>query len=747
MSDEQDDEVVTSWSSVLVSLVISAAQGAIFYGFFLYQRGKEKDKNSYDLYEPRQHKLSHRSPAPYSPSKSWWQAAWELSEEETLRCVGLDTFMYLRFLRLGARICLVGTMLSCVLIPVYATGDNRGNATLQFNKLTLARVEADSNALWGALGAWYVFVGFCLHEFVAEWRLYAKNRYNFLARGDPDIPWEYRYAVRVEQIPLELRSEEALFEYFERLFPTKVLKVIPYIQVGDLNKLVDRRMQECVAYEKAVAFSEAYPMKPRKKVTVTKGCSLTGEKRDAIEYHMSQVDKVNSEIDEERIRLTNTSRESSDDGDKKTEKAKEKVVMSNTAMVVFSSHRAKQACVQCQLTNNIDEMNVVEAPDPRGVLWNNVTTPLPQQKILSMQAAAFWIFAMLFWIVPIGFVASISNLASILNTLGVDDVNQNSAWYGLVSGLLPVIALAIFMAILYMAIVGVATHYIKLKSQSEVDAYGFYWHQLFQFTNLWLLVIGGSLFNQLDKILNDPSSLAETIAAAMPGASVFFANMINLGSLGAFGLELSMLPAYGVTMIMNLLSPVASRTQRMLDEEKKTPSIDWGLQIPRMVFVFLVAVVYMPIVPIMEVFAFIYFGGHYIVWKHLTLHVYAQEYEGGGEATWRKLFGFLLGCLYLGEFVFIAYMGVKEAPTHGALAFVVLGVTILVHVYLVRNVMGSLENLSLDVAATVDIEDGELVSSSKESLYAQPCLKDQTEEREPLPYRRELAPETSGDKA
>jgi hypothetical protein len=135
--------------------------------------------------------------------------------------------------------------------------------------------------------------------------------------------------------------------------------------------------------------------------------------------------------------------------------------------------------------------------------------------------------------------------------------------------------------------------------------------------------------------------------------------MINVGSLGAFGLELSMLPTYGVTMILNLLSPEAARTQRMLDDAKKPPVIDWGLQIPRMVFIFLVAIVYMPIVPIIEVFALIYFSGHYLVWKHQCLHVYAQEHEGGGDATWGQLFGFLMACLYTGEVVFIAYMGIK----------------------------------------------------------------------------------------
>jgi hypothetical protein len=42
MDEEEDNGIVTSWSSVLVSFVVSGIQGVLFYGFFLYQRGKEK---------------------------------------------------------------------------------------------------------------------------------------------------------------------------------------------------------------------------------------------------------------------------------------------------------------------------------------------------------------------------------------------------------------------------------------------------------------------------------------------------------------------------------------------------------------------------------------------------------------------------------------------------------------------------------------------------------------------------------
>ena len=80
----------------------------------------------------------------------------------------------------------------------------------------------------------------------------------------------------------------------------------------------------------------------------------------------------------------------------------------------------------------------------------------------------------------------------------------------------------------------------------------------------------------------------------------------------------------------------------------------------------------------------------------------------------------------------------QEAPTHSAVAFVPLAVTILVHIYLVRNVMAPVRNLSLEVAAKVDNEDGELEGDDKEeaSMYAQPSLKDQPVDRQPLPYRR-----------
>lgn len=77
--------------------------------------------------------------------------------------------------------------------------------------------------------------------------------------------------------------------------------------------------------------------------------------------------------------------------------------------------------------------------------------------------------------------------------------------------------------------------------------------------------------------------------------------------------------------------------------------------------------------------------------------------------------------------------------------------TILVHCRLRRNTIAPLQNLSLEAAAEIDMSDGELTDRDDGSgptavaverqLYGQPCLKASDDEREPMPYRRNVAEE------
>jgi hypothetical protein len=124
MADAQESAaVVVPWSTVWVTLVISSAVGLAFYAFFHRLSRKHAFQKDYSLLETRQYHYAHRSPPPFSSKcLGWARQAYHVSNDDTLKYVGLDSYMFLRFLRLGFRVSLMGSLLGClILIPIYAT--------------------------------------------------------------------------------------------------------------------------------------------------------------------------------------------------------------------------------------------------------------------------------------------------------------------------------------------------------------------------------------------------------------------------------------------------------------------------------------------------------------------------------------------------------------------------------------------------------------------------------------------------
>lgn len=493
MSDEKPPaEVIIAWSPIWVTLLFSFIQGVILFGFFQRQRNKDMARKNYDLFEPRQYTRAHRSPPAFDGGKGlfkWADAAWKVDDDECLRNVGLDAYMFLRFLRLSARMTLLGYVLSMILIPVYATGEARGASTEDFNQLTLARVSNGSPRLWATVGAWWIFCAFILMELWKEWKLYAKHRYEFLSQGDVDTPPEFRYAVRVENIPRSMQSNSALREYFEHLFPNQVRQVSLSLYASKLDGLIAERQKCIIGLEKAIAFTQAKPQKPAPmvKTGAKMGC-CGGTKVDAIMHYNSEIKRLNSEIDSERSGLfaladkqgaENEKQEEDDTADTEPQQETDGKP-SSTGYVTFTTLRAKQAALQCEISGQKDRMDTFHVAAPDSVVWENVTTPLTRQTLLQVATSCFWIVGILFWAVPVSFVTSIANLNGILEAIGVAPADPNAFWYGLVAGLLPVIALQVLMIVLYIAIKMVALKVIRKKSMAEVDTYAYFWHQLYQ---------------------------------------------------------------------------------------------------------------------------------------------------------------------------------------------------------------------------------------------------------------------------
>jgi hypothetical protein len=63
----------------------------------------------------------------------------------------------------------------------------------------------------------------------------------FLAKGDSHVHPQQRYTLLVQDIPNELRSDIALHNYFEELFPNRIRSACIVLNVPDLVELCDRR--------------------------------------------------------------------------------------------------------------------------------------------------------------------------------------------------------------------------------------------------------------------------------------------------------------------------------------------------------------------------------------------------------------------------------------------------------------------------------------------------------------------------
>lgn len=107
-----------------------------------------------------------------------------LSDAETLRCVGLDTFVLLRFLRFCFDVTFYPFIVSCLLlISLYVTseydGEVEGNDDLPINtqvtgyfRYTINRIEPTDNLLLAPLGFSVFYYFFVLWRLWIEWETY-----------------------------------------------------------------------------------------------------------------------------------------------------------------------------------------------------------------------------------------------------------------------------------------------------------------------------------------------------------------------------------------------------------------------------------------------------------------------------------------------------------------------------------------------------------------------------------------------
>ena len=146
-----------------------------------------------DIYLPKLRLSKSRTPEePAAFIFSWIPHVLSVSDAETLRMVGADAFMLLRFTRMCAIFSiLTGILAMGILVPVYATAPTLSGG---INRWTMGNLNIRSNRLYAPLVFEWLFTLFYLGLIYREYHYYSLLHHRFVHEGDPNIPAQSTYS-------------------------------------------------------------------------------------------------------------------------------------------------------------------------------------------------------------------------------------------------------------------------------------------------------------------------------------------------------------------------------------------------------------------------------------------------------------------------------------------------------------------------------------------------------------------------
>jgi len=147
-----------------------------------------------------------------------------------------------------------------ILWPTFGTGS--GNAKGWYT-YSMSNITQSDWRMWIPFCFIYFMTAYVLWCIRQEYRHYLGQRIDFLSGKGTHVHPQQRYSIMVDSIPKELRSDQALFDYFDTLFPGKVHSACVVLNLPDLEKLSVKRIRITRRLEKSIALLEATGRRPQ----------------------------------------------------------------------------------------------------------------------------------------------------------------------------------------------------------------------------------------------------------------------------------------------------------------------------------------------------------------------------------------------------------------------------------------------------------------------------------------------------
>ncbi|KAJ8611906.1 hypothetical protein MRB53_037702 [Persea americana] len=642
-------------ATFIPTFITACVYVAIFFGI----------RNSYrKIYAPRTFlgtvAEKHRTPEIRSNGSKWLQDFRKLPDRYVLQHNSIDTYLFLRFFKLVIFVCCVGCCLIWpILLPVNV---NAGGDAKELDRLSFSNVDNNS-MLWAhTVVAWVFFIFVFVVLVYERLRLIGIRQAHYL-----NEPHTLKLSSRT--VLFTNVSHDALLpENLEKIFGSEAERSWPIRNAGDLEDLIEARKSAVLSLESAEVDLITRVAKRGKNTNshdvenghrpVTRNPPLLGQKSDKIEECRAEVVELTSKIDRHRQAPSRTY----------PEVAGVFVAFKNQ----LSAHRAYQ-----QIKFKIPAVPFAERyldVQPKEVLWKNLDMPLSVRLSKSTIALVFVIVFTIFFAIPVGLIGTLSNasyLAKEYKFLAwINDLPP--AALGLLTGLLPPFLISEFTSYvpkLFRHIAKLSGEPTTRQAELLVQA----WYFAFQVFQIFLVTTFSSgAAAVVASIAQDPGSAPALLAESLPKASNFYLTYITLqATSGAADTLLNYSDLFEYLFYIRFWDKTP---RQKFQDYSQMKGFVWAKLLPKFTNMFVIALAYSVIAPLVLGFATVGFCTFYLAYRYNCLYVYQTKIDSHGEAYNRALQQSMTG-LYLAELCLIGLFGARGAGAQTTLMIILLVLT------------------------------------------------------------------------
>lgn len=684
----QEEKAPPSLSGMISTLVPVLIISLVYIVLFLILRRSHRR-----FYAPRTYlgslREEERSPELPGGWFNWFGAFWKIPDAYALQHQGLDAYLFLRYLRM----CMVMTFVcACItwpiLFPINATG---GNGAKELELLSYSNIKIQDSTERNRLYA-HTFVGWIVYSFIMymitrECIFYINLRQAFLLNP--------QYAQRISSrtvlftcVPKEYLNEARI----RQLFTGAIKNVWIAGETKKLEELVEERDKVAMKLEKAEVKLLKTVNKERVKAekggktsekTVSPRDTETGNiasryipDKKRPHHRLGPLGLIGKKVDTIAWGRSELQRLIPEAQAAQTDYLSGKYAQVSAVFVEFHNQSDAQAALQVTTHHHALQMSPrYIGVKPSDVVWKSLNIPWWQLVVRRYVVYAIIAALVIFWAIPVGIVgiiAQVNTLKKLPGLTWIGDIPQ--IILGVVSGLLPAVALAILMSLVPVFMRALA-RLAGCTNLAQVELFTQNAYFFFQVVQVFLIqTLANTASTAIVQIAQSPTKVFDVLSASLPTASNFYISYFIVQGLT---IATSVLTQVVGCVIFGLLYKFLTGTPRaMYNKWTSLSAILWGSLLPVYTNIVVISVTYAVIAPLILFWSTIALGLFYLAYRYNLLFVSDTAVDTQGLFYPRALKQLFVG-IYLAEICMVGMFAISKA----------IGPCILMAVFLVFTIL------------------------------------------------------------